>query len=304
LSGIEINKKIVLINSASSAVSLLLNLSVLIWLQQYLLKRISPEEYSLIPLLGALMVFPPILTSIFTSALGRYTTIAYAKNNTKEVTRITSTMFPILLVVSIVLLTIGWLGAWNINKIINIPYEFLREAQIMFALLILLAAVQLQLVVFSSGLIIKQKLLLNDLIDTGCQFFRIALLFILLFKVDVRVLWVTVSWVLSEILRISIVSLYSKHLIPSQRVRLRTFSWSLAREILGFGGWGFISHLGEVLKKTMDPILLNRFSSAVQVSVFNVAGIVPRQLVQFLTPLTRTINTSFYSNCSSNICER
>lgn len=39
--GIEINKRIVLINSVSSAVSLVLNLSVLVWLQQYLLKRIS-----------------------------------------------------------------------------------------------------------------------------------------------------------------------------------------------------------------------------------------------------------------------
>ena len=92
--GIEINKRIVLINSASSAGLLVPNLSVLVWLQQYLLKPFSAEEYSLIPIIAAVMAFTPLLTMVLTSGLGRYTTVAYAKNDTAEVTRICSTMFP------------------------------------------------------------------------------------------------------------------------------------------------------------------------------------------------------------------
>ena len=62
----------VLINSASSLVTRMLSISVLIWLQQYLLKRITPEEYSLLPVLYSVMMFAPLITTILISGLGRY----------------------------------------------------------------------------------------------------------------------------------------------------------------------------------------------------------------------------------------
>ena len=297
--GIEINKRIVLINSVSSAVSLVLNLSVLVWLQQYLLKRISPEEYSLIPIIAAVMAFTPLLTMVLTSGLGRYTTVAYAKNDTAEVTRICSTMFPILMVAGLVFLVLGGFAAWQIDKILDIPDELVREAQIMMGLLVLLSAVQLPLETFSSGFVITQKLLIQDMINIGCQFFRIALLFILLFGFGTHALWVTAALVASEFLRLAIATPLSIHYIPSQKPRRSAFSWSLAKEITGYGGWGFVSQLGETLRQSMDPILLNRFSTAVEVAVYNVAGIVPRQIQQLLTPITRPFFPVLASLCAT-----
>lgn len=79
-SRVEISKKLVLINSASSLVTRMLSISVLIWLQQYLLKRITPEEYSLLPVLYSVMMFAPLVTTVLTAGLGRYIVEA----NTKE----------------------------------------------------------------------------------------------------------------------------------------------------------------------------------------------------------------------------
>lgn len=61
---IEISKRLVLINSASSVVAKVLNVCVLIWLYQHLLRRISPEEYALYPPLMGVMAFAPTLTNI------------------------------------------------------------------------------------------------------------------------------------------------------------------------------------------------------------------------------------------------
>ena len=97
---VEISKKLVLINSASSLVTRVLNISVLIWLQQYLLKRITPEEYSLLPVIYSVMMFAPLITTILTGGLGRYIVVAYAKHDDNRVTQIVSTMFPILFCVS------------------------------------------------------------------------------------------------------------------------------------------------------------------------------------------------------------
>ena len=97
MTGIEISKKIIIINSISSALALLINMSVLIWLQQYLLNHISASEYSLIPIVLSAMAFAPLLTTVLTGGLSRFVTAAYAKGDLEQVSTICSTMFPILL---------------------------------------------------------------------------------------------------------------------------------------------------------------------------------------------------------------
>lgn len=90
---VEISKQLVLVNAASSVVVRVVNISVLVWLQQYLLKRISAEKYALYPVLGAAIVFLPLLMGVLTSGLGRYIVEAYAKGDERGVTQIVSTMF-------------------------------------------------------------------------------------------------------------------------------------------------------------------------------------------------------------------
>ncbi len=46
---VEISKRLVLINSACTVATQFLSITVLVWLHQYLLLRISPSEYALYP---------------------------------------------------------------------------------------------------------------------------------------------------------------------------------------------------------------------------------------------------------------
>ena len=89
---VVISKRLVFVNSLSGVAAKVLNLGVLIWLQQYLLRRISAEEYSLYPVLISLIVFLPPATSVLTGGLTRYIVEAYAKGDERRVTQITSTM--------------------------------------------------------------------------------------------------------------------------------------------------------------------------------------------------------------------
>lgn len=287
MSRIEISKKIVLINSASSAFALVLNFTVLIWLQQYLLKRISPEEYSLVPVLMSIMAFAPLATMALTQGVSRYITVAYAKGDDAEIGRICSTMFPILSLAGIGFLFFGWTGAWYIDKLIDIAPEKVADARIMMALLVFSAFLRVPLAVFGSGFILKQKFMLQDMIDVSCQLLRIAVLFSLLFGNSTRVLWVIIAMVVSEVVNVFVSTVVSLHLVPAQRVRWKDFHWRIANEVTSYGGWGFINRTGDAFKQAMDPLILNRFASAVDVSVFYVAGIAPRQLRLMLTPITR-----------------
>ena len=134
-SQVEISKRLVFINSASSLVSRVLNVSVLIWMYQYLLRRISAEEYSLLPVLGSIMLFAPLLTTVLTGGLGRYIVEAYAKGDERRVTQIVSTMFPLLLGAGFLFLALGWLFSWHIDRILTLSPERLWDARIMMGLM-------------------------------------------------------------------------------------------------------------------------------------------------------------------------
>ena len=300
MSQIEISKKIVLINTASSAVTLVLNFSVLIWLQQYLLKRISPEEYSLLPVLMSIIAFAPLATMFITQGLGRYTTVAYAKGDDAEVDRIYSTMFPILCATGVAILVIGWLGAWHIDALVEIAPELVTDAQIMMALLVFSVALRITLSLFNAGFIVTQKMMLQDMIDVGCQLIRIIILFSLLFGVSTQVIWVVVATVVADVINFTVGTIVSLRIFPIQRnIKLPYFRMHIAKELTSYGGWGFLQNIADTIKQSFDPLILNRFSSAVDVSVFYVGGIAARQLRMLLTPLTRPFIPIFAALCAT-----
>ena len=275
---VEISKKLVMINSASSLLTRLISISVLVWLQQYLLTRITPEEYSLLPLLYALMMFAPLITTILTSGLGRYIVEAYAKGDDRRVTQIVSSMFPILCAAGLLFLTCGWTFSWHIDKILTIAPERVWDARVMMGLLMLDVAVGLPLAPFTCGFFVRQKFVLQNLVGIGVEVFRLSLLFTLLFGVSTRVLWVVTASVCAGILGKGISLFISRRIVPTLRFRRSHINLSAAKELTRFGGWNFIASVAGTIRTSADPILLNAFGTAMDVTCYHIGSMPLRQL--------------------------
>ena len=69
---VPIDKKLALVNSASSLATYGIQISVLVWVHQYLIRRMSPEEYSLMPVLNSLLLIFPLFSTILTSGISHY----------------------------------------------------------------------------------------------------------------------------------------------------------------------------------------------------------------------------------------
>jgi len=289
---VEISKRLVLINASSSVITRLLSISVLIWLQQYLLKRITTEEYSLLPVLYSVMMFAPLLTTILTGGIGRFITVAYARNDDEEVTRIVSTMFPILCAAGIVFLTGGWIFAWNIGEILNISPERLWDARVMMAILMFSAALRLPLSPFGVGFFVRQRFVLENLINIGTEIFRLAILFALLLALGPRVLWIIIAATAAEFLNLAITRAISMRLVPALRFRISHIQWHVAKEITSFGGWQFAMALGNTIRASLDPIVLNTFATPLDVACFHIANLPFQQLWQLIGMGKNILNPS------------
>jgi len=273
---ITISKGLVGINSISSVGAMLLNSLITIWLQQYLLNRVSPEEYSLIAVLGALMIVMPLFSTILTSSISRFIIEAFSNNDSQKVTQIVSTIFPFLFTLSVIIALLGYFTVRYINKILVIDPAQLFTARIMLSIMLFSFVLRLLLAPFSIGLYVQQKIVILKMINIGTILLRIMLLAILLLNISTSVIWVVASSTISELIGLFLITYISCNQIPELRYRRKEFRRSLVKPLLAFGWWNSIGQLGSIIRSALDPIILNRYATSVDVTVFYLGSLADR----------------------------
>ncbi len=287
---VEISSKLVLINSISAVVQRLLSVSVLVWLQQYLVRRISAEEYGIYQVVLALLVFVPLVAAVFGSGLARFVTEAYAQGDFERVTRIASSSSIACTGGGVSILLIGLLLVWQIDRVLTISPGLVSDARWMLGLLTVLAAVRMAVMPFTVGLLVRQKFVWIHVIALATELIRVAFLFALLFGVSTRALWVVVATVPATIFELTLSIWLSHRIVPALRFSSSAISIPLLRPILAFGGWTLLGRIGAAAREAAGPLLLNRFSTPVAVTSHSLGAMVETRLFpNIIHPMITTL---------------
>ncbi len=277
---VPISKKLVIVNSASSVLTRVLNLTLLLWAIQYLVKRIPDDEYQLLPIVMGVIFLVPILTSFLTSGLGRFVTEAYAQGDEARVTEITSTMLPITCLAALVLTAVGAMCVYWIDLIVIIAPAQVADARLMLALLLSVITLRLAVAPLGVGLYVRQKFILKNATQLAGAVLRVALLLALLLRVGPEVKWVVVSLVISDLLVLLAQTLLSMRFLPALRFRRSAMRPGVAGGLISFGAWYLVGQLAVAIRQAADPILLNRLALPVDVTNFHLAATADFQIRQ------------------------
>ena len=287
---IEIDSRIVLINSVSAIGQRLLTVTVLVWLQQFLVRRISAEEYGIYQVVLALLVFVPLVAAVVGSGLARFVSEAYARGDVPRVTRIASTSAVGCVGGGAAILAIGMALVWKIEEVVTVTPDLVDDARWMLGILTVLAAVRMAVMPFTVGLHVRQKFVWIHGIALATELLRIALLFALLFGVGVRVLWVVVATVPATIFELAATLLLSHRLVPALRFSRDAVTTSLLRPIFAFGAWTLLGRVFAAAREASGPLLLNRFAGATAVTAHSLGAMVESRLFpNIVHPLITTL---------------
>jgi O-antigen/teichoic acid export membrane protein len=270
------------INAVSSVATRVLQLTVLVWVNQFLLRRIAPQEYSLYPLVLSLMLFAELFRTIFTAGLGRYIVEADSRDDEAGVTRVVSSMFPILVLVAAFFAVAGSLAAWQLHRILKIEAAYLWEARVMLLLLVGSLCVNVVAAPFAEGLYARQRFVALNLIGLGSEALRIVLLLGLLFGVSAKVMWLVVASTIAGILSTFLQVLITRRVLPAIRFRRECFSMATVRTLFDFGLWTTIGGIGGLVSGTVPALLLNRFGSPLDVTTFHLGRLADFQIRSIL----------------------
>jgi O-antigen/teichoic acid export membrane protein len=279
---VTISKRLVAINSASTVARHLVSITVLVWLQQYLIRRIPAEEYSLLPIIMAVMVFAPLLSTVLTSGILRYVLHAAARGDERGVTQVVSTILPLLIGAAVLVFCVMGTITWFVGDILNIAPAQLDDARLMLGVTLLSFCIRLCFSPFHLGFHVRQKFVFRNLIELGGEFLFITILFSLLFGVGVRVLWIPVARFAARSCEEVVVVIISRRLVPALRFRFAEFRRSLVRELVSYGGWKLLGQVGSMLSHAADPVILNRLAGPSELAAYHIGSMPNRHIA----PLT------------------
>ncbi|MEM1448996.1 MAG: hypothetical protein AAF726_14425 [Planctomycetota bacterium] len=275
---VEISKRLVAVNSASSVARRLISVSILVWAHQYLVQRVDADEYAIYPVVASIMVFAPLFTSFLAGGVSRYAVAAYARGEPEETTAIVSSIFPLLAAAGALLLIGGGVFAWQIDAILTLSPGLVGDAQVMFALLVAGFVAQLVALPFTIGFAIRQRFVLSNLIAVGIEVVRLTLLLVLLFGVSTRVVWIVVATVSANLLGLVVRVALSRSMVPELRFHGAAFAWRRGRELMAFGIWTSLGQLAAMIHRGAAPIVLNKLATSVDVTAFHIGALFDTQI--------------------------
>jgi len=265
-------------------VTRVLDITVLLWVYQHLVRRISPEEYSLLPVVTSLIILLPLIVTTFSSGVGRFVAAAHSRGDDEEVTRIVSAVYPPLALAVMVMVAVGTLLVWRCDALLKIPVGFLPDARLMGTLLLGAAAFRMLASPMTVGLFAKERFVLMNVLALCGQVLKIVLLLGLLTG-STRVLWVVVAQCASDVAVTVVTLLLSRRCLPALRIEVGRHDPVLRRRLFAFGGWVTLDQVGQALYRAMDPLVLNRFALASDVVAFHLGGLPFRQIQPFMRML-------------------
>lgn len=275
---IQISRKLVMINSAASVANRILGVTVLIWVYQYLIMRVPSDEFAVYPVVNAIMVVAPLFFSLFTGGLARYVIDAYAKSDLVEVTRVISSVFPMIAVGVAAFWLIGLTFAFNMEKILVVAPEMVGRAHLMMALLIISFGIQMLASPFTLGFHVTQRYVELNLLEILREVIRLGLLLWLLFGIGPNVVWIVIGTTVSDLIRTFIVVIRSRQLVPEFHFDFKLFDPANARKLTSFGLWTALGQLGGLMYTNAATIILNLYGTANDVTCFFLGATLYRQV--------------------------
>lgn len=278
--GIEISKRLVLINTLSSLARKAIVVGVLLWVQRLFITRVPAEEYMLLSITNALVIVLPLIPSMFSAGLRRFATDAYARRDERQVTRIVSTMAPVLWLVAAATALVGLLLIPLIGRIFDdIPPGLLPKAHLMFGLLVLGMALRFAVAPFGLGFDLKQRFVLRNGIGLACEVFKLLLL-IALISYSVDVIWVAVSNFAAGLVEMAVTTSVSMRLVRALRLRLGEFRREIVGELVHFGGWSLLIQISLIVRDQADVFVLGALSTPIELNNFYIGSLPDRQVRQ------------------------
>lgn len=282
------NKKIAL-NSIIIYVRLCVVSLISIILSRVVLDALGASDFGLYNVVGGIVILLNVINSSMTSTTYRYLAFELGKGEDGNPNKIFNTSRSIHLIFALLIIVIGEpLGEYYILNYLNVENSSIADAQFVFRLSIISAAINTIFVPNQGLLVAYEKFRATAIIDIFSNLLKLILVILFIYSDTNRIRLYAVIMLIGTIANSLAYYFYClKH--HKTVVKYKSYKESsLYKEMLSFSGWTLLGATANVGKSQGAAIIINYFFG----TVVNAAYAVARQLETFVMMFARSLGSA------------
>lgn len=255
-------KKQTIKNFQFNLISLVVNIALGLFYTPYLVRSLGIMAYGVVPLALVINQYINVVTGSLTGSLTRFYSVAFQQSKYLDASRYLSSSFVAISVVSIGLIPLFALLILKIEKVFNIPPEYISEAKILFLFTIMSFLISMFSSLYNITLYSLNRLDLLNVVKIVRILSKIIFTVVFFESIKNGISFIGYANFLSEV-AVLILSIYYFRITVSNSVKisLNLFEKSSLFGVLSMTIWVIIHQIGDSGLYRIDNILVNLFWS-------------------------------------------
>ena len=270
------------INMIANILAFIVNIGINFFFTPYLIKTIGKEAYSFFPLANNFIGYINIITVALNSMASRFITIKIHENDNEGANRYFNSVLISNTVIALILILPSMLFVIFIDRILQVPFEILRDIQFLFGFIFSGMILSILTSVFGVATFAKNRLDLSSRRSIESNLIRVISLFLMFILFKPNVLYIGVANLL-VIMFVLVTNIhYTKKLLPEVTIGKRYFDSNAVKELLSSGIWNSVNQLSMVLLTGLDLLISNMFVGVSAAGEYSIVKTVPNFIQQLV----------------------
>ena len=271
---------------AKNTLLLYLRMGVIMLINLYasrvVLATLGETDYGLYNVIGGIVVMFSFLNSVMNAACGRYYAMELGREDYSALHKVFSVNVIIFLVLSLIILVLAeTVGLWFLECKMVIPADRMAAARWVYQISIVSFIASMLAIPFRSIITAKEKMKVYAYCSVVEASLKLGAVLLLATAPFDRLVFYALLMLTVTIGTSLFYALYCRHFYGECKGRLE-WDKPLAKEIVGFNGWGIIGSMATIGKNQGVNILLNMFYGPVVNAARGVANQVYVNVFEFL----------------------
>lgn len=273
------------LNVASSIVSLMCQMLISFWMTPYLVAHIGVEANGFVSLANNFVTYAGLIVTALNSMASRFITIAYAQKDMKRANLYYNSVFWGNLIIVAVLLPPMSILIFRMELFFSVPEAMLSDVKLLFSLIFITFFLHTGFPNWDCGVYVSNRLDRDNIPNIAIQIFRCCFLVAVFTLLEPHVYYVGLAGLLMFLIQLAVAGKNTHDLTPELKISLGRkgilCSKSALVELVGAGIWNSISSVGNILIDGVDLLLSNLYLGVTAMGVVAVSKTLPSCITQF-----------------------
>lgn len=267
-------RKRMIINTMSNYGKLVIGMMITIFLTRVLFLGLSRSDYGFWALLWSIFGYSLLLDFGFGASIQKYTSESLVTKDWDKFNRIVSTVFFNYVLVSVVIMLVSVLLAFNIQHIFSFDaadVQYYKRALLVFGIG---SSIVFPIGFFTEILRGMQALHLRNIVEiiVAILNFTGMILIVYFFKLDKPLIWMAIVAIGTNFISSTLMGVISHRLIPALKIRWRFYDSKMLKSVMGFSFYAYLITFTNLIIFKTDQLVISIFGSVALVSVYQISS--------------------------------